>query len=65
MIEDKKLRDEKINVLISKFELGSLQNIKAEHLSGGEKRLVISLALLSNPKILLLDEPFSALDLRQ
>ena len=65
VIEDKKLRDEKVNVLISKFELGSLQNIKAEHLSGGEKkRLVISLALLSNPKILLLDEPFSALDLR-
>ena len=62
VIEDKKLRDEKVNVLISKFELGSLQNIKAEHLSGGEKkRLVISLALLSNPKILLLDEPFSAL----
>ena len=64
VIENKKLRDEKINVLISKFELGSLQNIKAEHLSGGEKkRLVISLALLSNPKILLLDEPFAALDI--
>ena len=64
VIENKNLRDEKINVLISKFELGSLQNIKAEHLSGGEKkRLVISLALLSNPKILLLDEPFAALDI--
>ena len=64
VIENKKLRDEKINVLISKFELGSIQNIKAEHLSGGEKkRLVISLALLSNPKILLLDEPFAALDI--
>ncbi len=64
VIEDKKLRDEKINLLISKFELEPLQNIKAEFLSGGQKkRLVISLALLSNPKILLLDEPFAALDI--
>ena len=64
VIKDKKIRDERINLLISKFELESLQNIKAEFLSGGQKkRLVISLALLSNPKILLLDEPFAALDI--
>ncbi len=64
VIEDKKLRDERINLLISKFELESLQNIKAEFLSGGQKkRLVISLALLNNPRILLLDEPFAALDI--
>ena len=64
VIKDKKLRDEKINLLISKFELEPLQNIKAEFLSGGQKkRLVISFALLSNPKILLLDEPFAALDI--
>ena len=64
VIGNKKLRDEKINLLISKFELEPLQNIKAEFLSGGQKkRLVISLALLSNPKILLLDEPFAALDI--
>ena len=64
VINDKKLREERVNLLISKFELDSLQNIKAEFLSGGQKkRLVISLALLSNPKILLLDEPFAALDI--
>ena len=64
VIDDKKLRDERINLLISKFELESLQNIKAEFLSGGQKkRLVICLALLSNPRILLLDEPFAALDI--
>ena len=64
MIEDKKIRDEKINVLISKFELDALRNIKADFLSGGQKRrLTICLALLSSPKILLLDETYSSLDI--
>jgi len=63
VIENKNLRSERINYLISKLELESLKDIKAKHLSGGEKKkLVIALSLLSNPKILLLDEPFSALD---
>ena len=63
LIEDKKIRLETINSLISKFELDSSRDTKAENLSGGQKkRLVIALALLGNPKILLLDEPFAALD---
>ncbi len=63
VIENKNLRQERINYLLAKFELENVKNIKAKFLSGGQKKkLVISLSLLSNPKILLLDECFAALD---
>ena len=60
---DKSIRIEKVNSLISKFELEPVRDIHAKFLSGGQrKKLVIAIALISNPKILLLDEPFAALD---
>ena len=63
VIQNKNLRQERINYLLSKFELENVKNIKAKFLSGGQKKkLVISLSLLSNPKVLLLDECFAALD---
>ena len=63
VIEDKNLRGEKIDYLLSKFELENVKNIKAKFLSGGQKKkLVISLSLLSDPRVLLLDECFAALD---
>merc|ERR1711965_710179 len=63
VINDKSKEEYKINSLISKFELDNLKDIKAKFLSGGQKKkLVIALSLLSNPKVLLLDECFAALD---
>tara|TARA_B100001057_G_scaffold275963_1_gene276227 strand:+ start:8238 stop:8921 length:684 start_codon:yes stop_codon:yes gene_type:complete len=62
-IKNISIRNEKIDALISKFELDSIRNVKANILSGGQKKkLVIAVALISDPKILLLDEPFAALD---
>ena len=63
LVKDDKQRKSRINELISKFELDSIRDIKAKFLSGGQKKkLVIALALLGNPKVLLLDESFSGLD---
>ena len=63
LVPNKKTRDEKINSLIAKFELDAVRDIKASYLSGGQrKKLTVSLALLGDPKVLLLDEPFAALD---
>ena len=63
LIKDKQIRNEKIDSLIAKFELDPVRNVKADYLSGGKKKkLVIALALLGDPQVLLLDEPFAALD---
>ncbi len=63
LIKDQREQNSKIEYLISKFELDYVRNIKSSYLSGGQKKkLVIALALLGDPKILLLDECFAALD---
>ena len=63
-IKDKNLRKTKIEKIISQFEFDPLLKIKAKFLSGGQKKkLVISMALINDPNILLLDEPFAALDI--
>ena len=64
VIKEKNERSFKIENMISKFQLESVKNIKTKYLSGGQrKRLSIAMSLLSDPKIILMDEPFQGLDI--
>ena len=53
-ISDVSYRNEKVDLLISKFELDPIRDIKADLLSGGQKKLVIAIALISDPKFFFL-----------
>lgn len=49
--------------MIQRFNLTSIMDTKAKKLSGGwQRRLSIAMALISNPKLLFLDEPTLGLD---
>jgi lipopolysaccharide export system ATP-binding protein len=53
-----------VEKLMSEFSITHLRNVKALALSGGERRRTeIARCLINNPKVLLLDEPFSGVDL--
>lgn len=63
LITDPRERKKRFNELVKEFRLSSLLERNANKLSGGERRRVeIARALTSNPKFLLLDEPFTGID---
>ena len=62
-ISDKLIRRERLEDLLSEFSITHLRRASALSLSGGERRRVeIARCLASNPKYVLLDEPFAGVD---
>jgi len=60
---NKQKQKEKVASLLEEFGLTKLAKQKAWSLSGGEKRrMEIARCMISNPKIILLDEPFVGID---
>lgn len=60
---DAKTRKKRCAELLDEFDITKLRKAKALSLSGGERRrLEIARCLVSNPKIILLDEPFTGID---
>ena len=61
--KDKNLRSKKVTELMESFGLTELASHYPHQLSGGQQqRVSLARILVSGPQILLLDEPFSALD---
>jgi lipopolysaccharide export system ATP-binding protein len=60
---DRKTRRARCDELLDQFGITKLRRSKAMSLSGGERRrLEIARCLVSNPEIILLDEPFTGID---
>ncbi len=61
--KDKHLQSEKLESLLSEFGLQNIRKSLGIQLSGGERRRTeIARALASDPKFILLDEPFAGVD---
>ncbi len=62
-VEDEEERLARVSSLLEEFRLARLRTQMAWTLSGGEKRrLEVARAMIANPKIILLDEPFVGID---
>jgi lipopolysaccharide export system ATP-binding protein len=56
-------RRRRTNELLDQFKISHIRRSRASKLSGGERRrLEIARCLVSNPRIIMLDEPFAGID---
>jgi lipopolysaccharide export system ATP-binding protein len=67
VLETRKLnrheRVERLEELLEEFGVGHVRKVRGDNLSGGERRRVeIARCLASDPKFILLDEPFAGID---
>ncbi len=63
MIKEKRTIESTVNNLLTEFSLTEVRKVLSKNLSGGQrKKLVIARSLINKPKILIMDEPFSAID---
>jgi energy-coupling factor transport system ATP-binding protein len=63
---EKREKEERINRILAFFDLSEYRNVHPRFLSRGEKqKLALAIVLVQEPDVIILDEPFSGIDLAQ